>query len=92
MFEHMREQGESGVGGEESLWRAVIATTIDEWMNGPLRQQREAEQYLFSDAHDFAFVCEQAGMDAVTLRARLRRLSMKGVAPPQLAMRVVPVA
>ena len=81
MYQYTAEQGESEVDAEESLWRAVIASTIDEWLNGPLRKKREAEQYLFNDKHDFLFVCRYAGMDATTLRERLRRLSTKGVAP-----------
>jgi hypothetical protein len=81
MYQYSAEQAETEVAAEETLWRAVIASTIDEWMNGPLRKKREAEQYLFMDAHDFPFVCQNAGMDAATLRERLRRLSTKGVAP-----------
>jgi len=26
---------------EEKLWRAVIASTVQEWIHGPLRRQRE---------------------------------------------------
>ncbi len=82
MYQYSAEQGECEVAAEESLWRAVIASTIDEWLNGPLRKKREAEQYLFNDKHDFPFVCQYAGMNATTLRERLRRLCTKGVAPP----------
>jgi len=82
MDEYTREDAGNEAAGEEGLWRAVIATTIDEWLNGPLRKKREAEQYLFNDSHDFPFVCAQAGMNAATLRARLRRLSTKGAAQP----------
>jgi len=92
MHESTRENGGSEAAGEEGLWRAVIATTIDEWLNGPLRKKRAAEQYLFNDSHDFPFVCAQAGMNADTLRARLRRLSTKGVATPKPATSVVPAA
>ncbi len=65
------------VGGnmpETLLWRAVIARTIQEWISGPLRRQREAEQYLFDDNRDFLLVCESAGMDIEQLRSRLTRL------------------
>jgi hypothetical protein len=35
------------VGAEESsvqkLWRAVIASTVEEWVNGPLRPKRAAQ-------------------------------------------------
>jgi hypothetical protein len=59
---------------ETLLWRAVIARTIQEWISGPLRRQREAEQYLFGDNRDFCLVCGCAGMDIGQLRSRLSRL------------------
>jgi hypothetical protein len=59
---------------ETRLWRAVIATTIQEWISGPLRRQREAEQYLFQDNRDLPLVCESAGMDIRQLRSRLAGL------------------
>ena len=59
---------------ETRLWRAVIARTIQEWISGPLRRQREAEQYLFDDNGDFPLVCQSAGMDSSRLRSRLARL------------------
>jgi len=59
---------------ETRLWQAVIVNTIREWISGPLRLKREAEQYLFGDNTDFASVCESAGMDANRLRTELRRL------------------
>ena len=59
---------------ETVLWRAVIARTIQEWISGPLRCRREAEQYLFDDNRDFPRVCESAGMDIGQLRSRLARL------------------
>jgi hypothetical protein len=59
---------------ETALWRAVIARTIREWISGPLRRQREAEQYLFDDNTDFPFVCRSAGIDSGQLRSRLARL------------------
>ena len=52
----------------------VIARTIQEWISGPLRRQREAEQYLFDDNRDFPLVCLSAGMDSSRLRTRLARL------------------
>ena len=64
---------------ETLLWRAVIARTIQEWISGPLRNKREAEQYLFGDNTDFALVCECAGMDAGGLRSRLARLRGKEI-------------
>ena len=31
---------------EANLWQAVIASTIKDWLTGPLRQKRQAEAYL----------------------------------------------
>jgi len=41
----------------QKLWRAVIASTVEEWVNGPLRKKREAEQFLFNDSRDYRTVC-----------------------------------
>jgi hypothetical protein len=59
---------------EARMWQAVIAKTIQEWISGPLRRKREAEEYLFKDEKDFPLVCESAGMDVSRLRAQLSRL------------------
>jgi hypothetical protein len=59
---------------ETALWRAVIARTIREWISGPLRRKREAEQYLFDDNKDFLLVCRSAGIDSGQLRSRLSQL------------------
>ena len=56
---------------EARLWQAVVVHAIQEWISGPLRRQREAEQYLFNDNSDFRLVCASAGMDAGSLRMRL---------------------
>ena len=70
--EERRENGEQLEGTPEMrVWQAVIATTVEEWIHGPLRRAREAEQYLFDDQHDFRFVCQSAGIDPDRLRARL---------------------
>jgi hypothetical protein len=58
----------------QKLWRAVIATTVEEWFNGPLRQKREAEQFLFCDNRDYRTVCFSAGIDPENLRARLEKI------------------
>jgi hypothetical protein len=58
---------------EERLWRAVIASTVQEWIHGPLRQQREAEHFLFSNHKDFRTVCYSAGIDPANLRDRLEK-------------------
>ena len=39
--------------GEEKLWRAVIAKPVREWIPGPVRLRREAEQYLFHNTEDY---------------------------------------
>ena len=59
---------------EERVWQAVIVSTIEEWISGPLRRSQEAEQFLFCDRADFAFVCLSAGMDPDRLRQKLLRL------------------
>jgi hypothetical protein len=66
---------------EQKLWRAVIANTIDEWLHGPLRLQREAEQFLFYD-DDFHTVCLSAGMNPEYLRERLRRFGHLTIQKP----------
>ena len=58
---------------EQRLWAAVIARTLEEWVSGPVRRQREAEQFLFDDKKDFLIVCQSAGLDPDQLRTRLQR-------------------
>ena len=67
---------------EHRLWTAVLARTIEEWVSGPSRKKREAEQYLFNDNEDFPLVCQSAGIDPGRLRADLRRLRAKGATSP----------
>lgn len=64
---------------EKRLWQAVLVTTIREWMSGPLRRQRQAEEYLFRDQKDFQAVCKSAGMDPDRLRAKLNRVRSRVV-------------
>ena len=59
---------------EQRLWIAVIASTVQEWIHGPLRRQREAEQFLFSDTKDYRSVCSSAGLDPSNLRERLQKI------------------
>jgi len=59
---------------ERKLWRAVIASTVEEWVNGPLRQQREAEAFLFTENEDYRTVCSSAGINPEDLRGRLERI------------------
>ena len=58
---------------EQKLWRAVIASTVEEWIHGPGRRQREAEQFLFNDDDDYRTVCFSAGIDPGDLRDRLQK-------------------
>jgi hypothetical protein len=71
------------VVSEKRLWQAVLVTTIRDWMCGPLRSQRQAEEYLFEDKKDFHAVCKSAGMDPDQLRAKLKRLRTRVVIGPQ---------
>jgi hypothetical protein len=59
---------------EQKLWRAVIARTVEEWVSGPLRRKREAEQFLFTDSDDYRAVCLSAGINPEDLRGRLERI------------------
>jgi hypothetical protein len=58
---------------QQRLWRAVIASTVQEWIHGPLSRQREAEKFLFHDDRDYRTVCHQAGIDPGNLRCRLQK-------------------
>jgi hypothetical protein len=60
--------------GEVRLWQAVVVRAIEDWMSGPLRQQRQAEHYLFDKNTTFAVACQSAGLNAEDLRARLTRI------------------
>ena len=59
---------------EKRLWQAVIVSTIQEWISGPLRYKRIAAEYLFQDRSDFPMVCQSAGLDVDRLRQQLMRL------------------
>ena len=59
---------------EQKLWRAVIASTVREWIQGPLQRKREAEQFLFQDDQDYRTVCFSAGIDPGNLRDRLQKI------------------
>jgi hypothetical protein len=68
---------------EQKLWRAVIASTVEEWINGPLRKQREAEQFLFTDNQDYRTVCDSAGINPESLRGRLEKIRTRQMAEAQ---------
>jgi len=67
----------------QKLWRAVIATTVEEWVSGPLRRKREAEQFLFSDNQDYQTVCYSAGINPENLRDRLEKIRSRQIADAQ---------
>jgi hypothetical protein len=69
---------------EQKLWRAVIATTVEEWVNGPLRRRREAEEFLFNDIRDYETVCYSAGINPENLRDRLERIRSRQIADAQM--------
>jgi hypothetical protein len=71
------------VVSEKRLWQAVLLTTIQDWMGGPLRRKRQAEEYLFQDHKDFDTVCKSAGMDPDRLRTKLNRLRTRLLTRPQ---------
>jgi hypothetical protein len=68
---------------EQKLWRAVIATTVEEWVSGPLRRKREAEQFLFSDNQDYQTVCYSAGINPENLRDRLEKIRSRQIGEAQ---------
>ena len=74
MFQSSGFQNQERGTAEERLWRAVIAKTLEEWVRGPLRYSRKAEEFLFHDDKDFKSVCSSAGMDPRNLRERLRSI------------------
>ena len=79
-MEHDSEQLEIP---EQKLWRAVIASTVQEWVHGPLRKQRAAEQFLFQDEKDYRAVCFSAGIDPTNLRERLQKIRSRKDAEAQ---------
>ena len=56
---------------EVRLWQAVLASTVDEWVNGPLRMSQQAEAFLFGNNQDFRLVCQSANIDPERLREKL---------------------
>ena len=74
MSETFGRSGEDQEIAEQKLWRAVIAGTVQDWIRGPLRRQRGAEQFLFHDDNDYRTVCFSAGIDPGNLRNRLQKI------------------
>ena len=82
MFESSVFQNRNDGTAEERLWRAVIARTLEEWVRGPLRYSRIAEEFLFHDNKDFLSVCSSAGMDPLRLRKKLEHIRTRAFAKP----------
>jgi hypothetical protein len=83
MSETMAYIREAPEMAEQRLWRAVIASTVEDWIYGPLHRQREAEQFLFQDEEDFHTVCFSAGMNPRYIRDRLKRIRAGEGGEPQ---------
>jgi hypothetical protein len=79
----MLQSAEVEETAEQKLWRAVIASTVEEWVKGPLRKKREAEQFLFTDNHDYRTVCYSAGINPENLRARLEKIRTREITEAQ---------
>jgi hypothetical protein len=73
MYQAIQETPVSESATETRLWLAVVTDAVQDWMHGPLRVRREAEEYLFHDERDFPELCERAGLNASLLRAKLIR-------------------
>jgi hypothetical protein len=82
MFENSAFQNRHDGSAEERLWRAVIAKTLEEWVKGPLRYRRIAEEFLFHDNKDFLSVCSSAGMDPLRLRKKLEFIRTRATLKP----------
>jgi hypothetical protein len=59
---------------ERTLWRGVIARTIQDWLSAPLRAKIEAERYLFNNSADLFLVCDSAGINVRNLRECLNKV------------------
>jgi hypothetical protein len=82
MFDRSVFQNRMDGTAEERLWRAVIARTLEEWVRGPLRYSRIAEEFLFHDNKDFLSVCSSAGMDPLRLRKKLESIRTRALQKP----------
>jgi hypothetical protein len=87
MFESPIHHQQGKGTAEEKLWRAVIAKTLEEWVRGPLRYSRIAEEFLFNDDRDFRAVCSSAGVDPSHLRKRLQNIRARGIQKETVQLR-----
>jgi hypothetical protein len=67
---------------EQKLWRAVIASTVREWIRGPRLLKLAAERFLFRDDQDYRTVCFSAGIDPGNLRDRLKQIRARSDSGP----------
>lgn len=74
---------------ERRLWTAVLVYAVQDWLSGRLRDQREAQKFLFEENNDFSEVCACAGIDPSNFRSKLlrvgRRVEPHGPAPQPAA-------
>jgi len=91
-FMYQISESSTEVVAEQRVWTAVIARTVEEWISGPLRSQREAESYLFNDEKDFPAVCRSAGLDPLSLRRKLNKLKKSGAGPTPIRALVALIA
>jgi hypothetical protein len=87
MFESAIHHQQGKGTAEEKLWRAVIAKSLEEWVRGPLRYSRIAEEFLFNDDRDFRAVCSSAGVDPSSLRKRLQNIRARGIQKEAVQLR-----
>ena len=59
---------------EQRIWTAVIVRAVQDWLSGTLRDQREAQRFLFEENTDFKQICACAGIDPSSFRAKLLRI------------------
>ena len=59
---------------ETTLWRGVIARTIQDWLSAPLRTKCQAEGYLFENSADLSLVCGLAGINVKHMRTCLNKV------------------
>jgi hypothetical protein len=70
---------------EQRLWTAVIVHAVRDWLSGTLRDQREAQRFLFEDNDNFNHVCSCAGLDPSSFRSKLLRVGRRVEAHGTLA-------
>lgn len=62
---------------ERRLWIAVLVAAVEDWRDGSVRKQREAQTFLFENKKDFERVCASAGVDPNGFRSRLLHIGKK---------------